>query len=70
MAAASAGTPVDNIAEADLQGRLDGSGKKLTPEQAAEKKKQSEAEQSLAETDYALYEALNLLKGLVIVGRK
>ena len=66
----AAGTPVDNITEADLQGRLDGSGKKLTPEQAAEKKKQSEAEQSLAETDYALYEALNLLKGMVIVGRK
>ena len=64
------GTPADNITEADLQGRLDGSGKKLTPEQAAEKKKQSEAEQSLAETDYALYEALNLLKGMVIVGRK
>ena len=62
--------PGDLITEADLQGRLDGDQKVETPEQAEARKKQSEAEQQLAETDYALYEALNLLKGMVIVGSR
>jgi carboxyl-terminal processing protease len=57
------------ITEADLQGALEGVTKE-TPEQAADRKKQSEADQQLAESDYALYEALNLLKGMVIVGSK
>jgi len=62
---------VDGISEADLQGRLEGDKREAeTPEQAAERKKTSEAEQQLAETDYALYEALNLLKGMVIVGSR
>lgn len=66
-----ADTPGDAITEADLTGRLDGEQRPAeTPEQAAERKKQSEAEQQLAETDYALYEALNLLKGMVIVGSR
>jgi carboxyl-terminal processing protease len=60
----------DSISEADLQGRLDGDKRVETPEQAAERKKLSESEQQLAETDYALYEALNLLKGMVIVGSR
>jgi carboxyl-terminal processing protease len=65
------GSPGDGISEADLQGALEGEKRPSeTPEQAAERKKASEAEQQLAETDYALYEALNLLKGMVIVGSR
>ena len=61
----------DSISEADLQGRLDNEKKENeTPEQAAERKKQSDSEQALAEQDYGLYEALNLLKGMVIVGSR
>ena len=64
-------TPLgDAITEADLQGRLDGDKKVETPEEAAARKKISEAEQQLAETDYALYEAMNLLKGMIIVGSR
>ncbi len=59
----------DAVTEADLRGALEGVAKD-SPEQAAERKKQSETEQELAETDYALYEALNLLKGMVIVGSR
>ncbi|MCI0749083.1 MAG: S41 family peptidase [Nevskiales bacterium] len=58
------------IAEDDLQGRLEGNHRKDTPEQAAAKQKQSEDEQTLAENDYALYESLNLLKGMVILKSK
>jgi carboxyl-terminal processing protease len=67
-----ADTPaLDGISEADLTGRLEGDKRPAeTPEQAAERKKRSDAEQQLAETDYALYEALNLLKGMVIVGSR
>lgn len=57
------------ITEADLQGALEGVTRE-SPEQTADRKKQSEADQQLAETDYELYEALNLLKGMVIVGSK
>jgi carboxyl-terminal processing protease len=61
----------DAITEADLRGRLDGDGREAeTPEQAAERRRQSDAAQQLAESDYALYEALNLLKGMVIVGSR
>jgi carboxyl-terminal processing protease len=63
--------PVDGITEADLDGRLDNDKRASeTPEQAEERKKMSEAQQQLAETDYALYEAVNLLKGMIIVGSK
>jgi carboxyl-terminal processing protease len=61
----------DTISEADLQGRLENEKRENeTPEQAEARKKLSESEQQLAETDYALYEALNLLKGMVIVGSR
>jgi carboxyl-terminal processing protease len=61
----------DTITEADLEGRLDGERPKTeTPEQVEQRKKASDEEQALAETDYALYEALNLLKGMIIVGSK
>jgi carboxyl-terminal processing protease len=60
----------DLFTEADLRGRLEGDKRIETPEQAEERKKASEATQQLAETDYALYEALNLLKGMVIVGSR
>ncbi|MGH8481238.1 MAG: S41 family peptidase [Nevskiaceae bacterium] len=61
----------DGITEADLGGRLDGEQRPAqTPEQVEARKKESEALQQLAETDYALYEALNLLKGMIIVGSR
>ncbi|HUS25573.1 MAG TPA: S41 family peptidase [Candidatus Binatia bacterium] len=57
----------DPITEADLSGSLVNEKKKAeTAEQAAARKKQNEDAQALAENDYALYEALNLLKGMVI----
>jgi len=65
------GTPADGISEADLGGRLDGVPRPdETPEQVEARKKESEAQQQLAETDYPLYEALNLLKGMIIVGSR
>ena len=65
------GPALDGITEADLDGRLENEKKASeTPEQVEERKKASEAQQQLAETDYALYEALNLLKGMIIVGSK
>ena len=54
---------IDPIKEADLSGHLsNGNGKKS--KKSIEEGE--EAEKSLAETDYQLYEALNLLKGLAI----
>ncbi len=59
--------------EADLRGRLDNPNGKKVDEDAAKKASDKAAadkiaadEQNLAETDYQLYEALNLLKGLTI----
>ncbi len=61
----------DTITEADLQGRLENSDKKIeTPEEIEARKKLTESEQALAESDYALYEAMNVLKGMVIVGAR
>jgi carboxyl-terminal processing protease len=65
------GQPGESLAEADLQGALQGDERPVeTPEQIEAKKKESEAQQQLAEQDYALYEALNLLKGMIIVGTR
>jgi carboxyl-terminal processing protease len=62
---------IDSITEADLRGALEGDEKKVeSPEQIEARKKAIEDDQKLAETDYALYEALNLLKGMVIVGSR
>lgn len=64
-------TPVEDdgfdVSERDLDGSLtnqDGSVK--TDEELQAQAKRDEDNRSLAETDYQLYEALNLLKGLVI----
>ena len=56
------------VKEADLSGHLtNGNGKKKKVSDADKKKEDKEkAEESLAQTDYQLYEALNLLKGLSI----
>lgn len=52
------------IKEADLSGHLsNGNGKKKAP---AAESKEPEKKESLAQTDYQLYEALNLLRGLAI----
>jgi carboxyl-terminal processing protease len=65
------GQQADGITEANLEGRLDGEERPAeTPEQIEARKKESEEQQQLAETDYALYEALNLLKGMIIVGSR
>jgi carboxyl-terminal processing protease len=61
----------EGITEADLEGSLTNEKKVTeTPEQAEARKKETEAQQQMAETDYALYEAVNLLKGMIIVGSK
>jgi len=54
---------IDPIKEADLSGHLS-NGKSKKSKKSTEEGE--EAEESLAETDYQLYEALNLLKGLAI----
>jgi carboxyl-terminal processing protease len=54
---------IDPIKEADLSGHLS-NGKSKKSNKSTEEGE--EAEESLAETDYQLYEALNLLKGLAI----
>jgi carboxyl-terminal processing protease len=56
------------IKEADLSGHLDNGQKENTKEKTKNKKatKEKKKEPSLAETDYQLYEALNVLKGLAI----
>jgi carboxyl-terminal processing protease len=57
--------PLEPIKEADLSRHLmNGSAKKATKKDA--EKEQDKEEKSLAQTDYQLYEALNLLKGLAI----
>jgi carboxyl-terminal processing protease len=64
------------IHEADLAGRLDNPDEKKDKKdeqkeatQAADDKKQMTTEQHLAETDFALFQALNVLKGLSIAQR-
>jgi len=57
--------PLEPIKEADLSRHLmNGSAKKDAKKDA--EKEQDKEEKSLAQTDYQLYEALNLLKGLAI----
>ena len=52
------------IKESDLTGHLDNGMKESEKDKT--KKKEKNNEPSLAETDYQLYEALNVLKGLAI----
>lgn len=64
-------TTMGQIKEADLSGHLDNGQKEedKTDDKKSEdkmKKKEKNKEPSLAETDYQLYEALNVLKGLAI----
>ena len=55
------------MTEANLQNRLDnGDGS----EGDADGPSAEERKNQLAETDYTLYESLNLLKGLIIVGNR
>jgi len=57
------------VKEADLSGHLDnGNGKSKDDKKGAQKK--DEPELSLAQRDYQLFEALNVLKGMSIVLRK
>ena len=56
----SSGSSADRVTEADLAGHLEG-------DEEADKAKTSETKETLASEDYALYEALNLLKGLTIL---
>ncbi|PPE74808.1 peptidase S41 [Solimonas fluminis] len=62
----------EGIEEADLKGSLSNDKSKKKDKEEALKDKEAKAKEAkdaeqLAESDYALYEALNLLKGLVIV---
>ncbi|HEY0917450.1 MAG TPA: S41 family peptidase [Solimonas sp.] len=62
----------EGIEEADLKGSLSNDKAKKKDKEEALKDKEAKAKEAkvaedLAESDYALYEALNLLKGLVIV---
>ncbi|MFZ5595003.1 MAG: S41 family peptidase [Pseudomonadota bacterium] len=68
------GSGVDPVKEADLSGHLVNGSKKKTPEDSGktteETKPAADAKKTpekLANTDYQLYEALNLLKGLSIM---
>jgi len=61
----------EGIEEADLKGSITNDKSKKKDKETALKEKESKAKEAkdaeqLAESDYALYEALNLLKGLVI----
>ncbi len=62
-----------SLKEADLAGHLnngnetDASGSTDTTDPHAETKAENEKEPALSETDYAVHEALNLLKGLSII---
>lgn len=59
------------IKEADLSGHLDNGNKdNETQDDETNKKEVKENKPSLAETDYQLYEALNVLKGLAIHMKK
>lgn len=57
------------LREADLSGHLSNGNEEegLPVEQTQEDGGQDEQEQPLAQTDYQLYEALNLLKGLILL---
>ncbi len=57
------GSPIEPIKEADLSGHLDNDSNKKADD------KKEDADVSLANADYQLYEALNLLKGLDILAR-
>jgi carboxyl-terminal processing protease len=59
----------DPIKEADLKGSLSNDASKADKNAEEARKKLVEDEQKLAETDYSLYQALNLLKGLSISAR-
>ena len=61
-----AGASIGQIKEADLSGHLDDGRDDADAKQAGGKDPAESAEPSLAETDYQLYEALNVLKGLAI----
>lgn len=66
------GSNFRRLREADLKGRLDNDSSRKDDEKAAQalakgEEVEGEAEKSLAETDFELFEALNLLKGLAIL---
>jgi len=54
------------IKEADLSGHLSNGNGKKSDKQTDEDEDEEQEEESLAQSDYLLYEALNLLKGLSI----
>ena len=63
---------ISRIKEADLNGHLENGDSDNTDEHkpGGTSKKDAKDEVSLAEQDYALYEALNLLKGMVFLTQK
>ena len=61
-----AGAGIGQVKEVDLSGHLDDGRDNADAKQAGDKDPAESDEPSLAETDYQLYEALNVLKGLAI----
>ena len=59
-------TDVKRIKEADLAGHLEN----VDQQQDTSTKEDEDKQRSLAETDYELNEAINLLKGLMLYNRK
>lgn len=57
------GSPIEPIKEANLSGHLNNGN------ESEESEGEEEKEEILANSDYQLYEALNLLKGLDILGQ-
>lgn len=69
------GSGVEPVKEADLSGHLINGSKKKTPEDSGKTPEETKPDakkvpEKLANTDYQLYEALNLLKGLSIMREK
>jgi len=62
-------TDIGFIKEADLSGHLGNGNHKEEADKAKKKPKSAKEEPTLAATDYQLYEALNLLKGMSILRR-
>ncbi len=59
-------TGAERIKESDLSGHLDNGNGETVNKESEGKNKEKEKKPSLAETDYQLFEALNVLKGLAI----
>ena len=58
---------IEPLKEADLSRHLENGNKKKSGNSKDKSKDKGDESESLAQTDYQLYEALNMLKGLAIL---